>query len=670
MQAKVYQFRHNREWIQVEPWGLHALRLRITLNETFSGHDGALLPPAEEGVLRIEQSDDARETRIVHGNVQLDIVLAHKEPQPTPYARLVVRRHSDQKILFSIRDERRLVHQAGGALCQAMMTCDVQVGERLYGLGQHAHGRLDQAGCVLDLRQRNGEVAIPWLYSNKGYGLLWNHRGTGRVELAANHTRWVADATPEIDIWFVASDLPADALSRYADATGHVPDFPRWASGFWQCKLRYASQKELMEVAREYKRRGLPISVIVADYFHWDRMGEWRFDPVAWPDPEAMVAELRAMGIELMVSIWPTVNPACQDFAYMEKNNLLLQTDRGVSSVTHFLDTYEDQRVYLHHLDPTNPAARKFHWEKVKRNYYDAGIRAFWLDACEPEINPQDYEHLRFHVGPGCAVACAYPQALQQAYYDGLTAAGEKEILTLCRSAWAGSQRYGAAVWSGDIPSTFDSLSRQIRAGLNMAMSGIPWWCTDIGGFTGGDPRDETFRELIVRWFQYGLFCPIFRLHGVRQPETLKSGGPNEVWSFGDKAYDIIRTLLEIRERLRPYVHAQMRKASESGIPPMRPLFVDFPDDPEAWASEDQFLFGADLIVAPVTEQGAVERSVYLPSGCAWYDVCAEQHRPGGGRFVAPAALYEIPVYIRVPPGGEPSPELLHALAPLGRERA
>ena len=392
-------------------------------------------------------------------------------------------------------------------------------GERFYGLGQHQHGLLDQKGCVIDLWHRNTEVSIPFLVSNRGYGFLWHNPAVGRVELGRNATRWVAEASRQLDYWVTAGSY-AEIMAHYADATGHAPMLPAWAAGFWQCKLRYASQEELLAVAREYRRRGLPLDVIVADFFHWTRMGEWRFDPIAWPDPAAMVAELDALGVKLMVSIWPAVNPGAETYAEMERRGLLVRAERGIPSHMVFTDVRADGPVHLRYYDATHPEARRFIWGRVREGYYRHGIKVWWLDACEPEIYPPDHENLRYHLGNGLEVGGLYPLLHQQAFYDGMKAEGETDVVTLCRSAWAGSQRYGAAVWSGDIASTFEALGDQVHAGLNIGLSGIPWWTSDIGGFHGGDPASPYFRELIVRWFQYGVFCPLFRLHGHRQPIT------------------------------------------------------------------------------------------------------------------------------------------------------
>jgi len=402
----------------------------------------------------------------------------------------------------------------------------------------------------------------------------------------------------------------------------------------------------LLSVAHEHKRRGLPLSVIVADFFHWTRQGDWQFDPECWPDPAAMVRELGEMGVKLMVSIWPTVSALSPNFPEMQRRGLLVGTARGVPAHKPFRDTRLEGPVYVHYYDSTHPEARQFIWEWVREGYYRHGIKVWWLDACEPEMTPMDPDNLRYHLGDGMAVTNIYPLMHARGFYEGMRAEGEEEIITLCRSAWAGSQRYAAAVWSGDIQSTFEA---QVRAGLNIGLSGIPWWTTDIGGFFGGDVSTPYFRELIVRWFQYGTFCPLFRLHGFRMPnvEFLDSGGPNEVWSFGEEAYGIIRELLFLRERLRPYIMTQMRLAHEKGIPPMRPLFFDFPEDEESWAVENEFMFGPDLLVAPVLHEGARSREVYLPAGTTWTDAWTDEALAGGQWVTASAPLDRIPLYLR-----------------------
>lgn len=643
----------GQEVLQVEAWGQDSARVRSTLGPSVTATPGSALGEAEETNARVEISGDR--ARLHNGDLMVEV--ADRSGTEFPFPPLVRffgpggrELLGERASHFSSPPHRRYSDSNGGPY-RCEVTFEAYRGERIYGLGQHQHGLLDQKGAVVDLVQRNTEVCVPFALSNRGYGFLWNMPGVGRVELAANRTRWVADGARQIDYWVTTGSTPADVVSRYSTATGLPPMMPSWASGFWQCKLRYRTQQELLEVAREHKRRGLPLSVIVVDYFHWSRQGEWKFDPAEWPDPGAMVDELRELGVEVMVSIWPTVNPASENYAEMDNRGLLVGNIRGLPLHLPFWDKGFDGQTFVRYYDSTNPEARRYIWQKVSAGYRQYGIRAFWLDACEPETRPEDPESAVYYMGRGTEVQNVYPREHARGFYEALVAEGEESPLLLCRSAWAGSQRYGAAVWSGDVDSSFEAFAAQIPAGLNIGISGIPWWTTDIGGFKGGDPSSDYFRELIVRWFQFGVFCPLFRLHGVREPGPLvgsgQTGGPNEVWSFGDRAYGIICEQLRLRERLRPYVMAQMATASATGLPPMRALFLEFPNEAPAWEVPDEYLFGPDVLVAPVTARGATERDVYLPEGAAWLDAWTGEPVKESGWVTVEAPLERCPVYLR-----------------------
>lgn len=640
----IWQENHHRVWL--EPWGKNGLRLRANLAQRLLDLPQALLekPPLSAGEIEIHIEADKAILR--NGTLQAEIAsngrirylrvpegqILLTEPEPTYYD----------------PSARRFKPRSGG-LYQIEAAFEAQEGERFYGLGQHKHGRLNQKGCILDLQQRNTEIAVPFLISSLGYGFLWNNPAIGRVELGVNGTRWVADGARQMDYYIFCGKSYTELLERYADATGHAPLLPEWALGFWQCKLRYETQEELLNIAREYKRRGLPLSILVIDFFHWTHHGDWKFDPRCWPDPAAMVRELERMGIRVMVSIWPTVIAQSENYALMTERGFLINNERGVDAQHVFIDNDIPGAAYFAYYDATNPAARRFLWETVKKNYYDYGIKLWWLDNDEPDINPWAPENLRFYLGNGLEVANIYPLMHQMAFYEGMRSVGETEIVTLSRSAWAGSQRFGSVIWSGDIASTFESLQAQVRAGLNMAMSGIPWWTTDIGGFHGGDIRSDYFRELIVRWFQYGAFCPIFRLHGYRLPvkgPMPASGADNEIWSFGEQAYSILRAWLMLRERLRPYLHAQMMLASQQGLPPMRPLFVDF-TDPVCATIEDEFLCGPEILVAPILHLGERQRAVYLPADANWVNAWNGNVYAGGQWIETLAPLEIIPVFLR-----------------------
>jgi alpha-D-xyloside xylohydrolase len=654
-------WRGGYETVRIEPWGPDSLRVRGALWQPVRDDlPGALLPPPPGSAEKTEITTDL--ARLVNGTITAEITVGgrirftHTEDGTELLAEVVPH--------FTGPSQRRYTPTGhGSGLHRIEVLFKARDGERCYGLGQHQHGKLDQKGAVIELIQRNTEVSIPFLLSSAGYGFLWNNPGIGRVELGTTGTRWVAEASRQWDYWVTAADEPADIVRRYTDVTGRAPMLPEWASGFWQCKLRYRTQDELLGVAREFRRRGLPLSVIVVDYFHWTRQGEWRFDPAEWPDPAGMVAELDRMGVKLMVSIWPTVNPAGETHAEMADLGLLVASERGHSLHLAIWDKKSgDRRAMVTYYDPTNPRAREYIWSRVRDGYYSHGVRTWWLDACEPELVPEHPDNLRYHLGPGLEVGNLYPLLNAKAFYDGMTAEGENEVVSLCRSAWAGSQRYGAAVWSGDVDSTFEDLRRQIPAGLNIGLSGIPWWTTDIGGFKGGDVRSPSFRELLVRWFQFGVFSPLCRLHGFRMPGTMsgaeQSGAPNEPWSFGEQVYEILRRWLALRERLRPYVMDTMRVAHAEGLPPMRPLFLNFPADETCWQIGDQFLLGDDLLVAPVVAEGATERLVYLPAGARWLDAWTGAAHPGGQWLTAAAPLERIPVFVRAGGALEPFGDL------------
>ena len=639
-------FQRRNETVRLTAFGRDGLRLQATCNADFQDRPHALLDPAAPpaGALQIKVTETG--ARIVNGQIVAEV---SGEGQ-IRYARTADNETLLQEVQTHIlKPSARRYRSRGADSWQVQCLFEPDEGERFYGLGQHRHGRLDQKGCVLELRQANCEVSIPFVVSSKRYGFLWNNPAVGRVELARNGTRWLAEQCKQIDYYITAGRSYEEIMARYADATGHAPMLPEFASGFWQSRLRYRTQAELLEVAREYKRRELPLSVIVIDFFHWTLMGDWKFDPACWPDPDAMVAELKDMGVEVMVSVWPSVNPASENFQEMFERGLLAQAERGEPVFMAFMDNDSPElgSKQLYFIDPTRPETRRFVWDRCRQNYYDKGIRVFWLDCCEPQMPTADHDNVRFQAGSALELGCLYPREVERAFYEGLVEAGEDDIITLCRSAWAGSQRYAAAVWSGDIESTFDVLAGQVRAGLNIGLSGIPWWTTDIGGFLDGDPTDPTMRELIVRWFQYGVFCPLFRLHGNREPSDGRSGAPNEVWSYGEQAYPILAEQLRLRERIRPYVMEQMRRAHEHGTPPMRPLFYDFPADETAYEVEDQFLLGPDVLVAPVTVEGARQRRVYLPEGTDWTDPASGETHTGGQWIDAAAPLERIPVFCR-----------------------
>jgi alpha-D-xyloside xylohydrolase len=522
--------------------------------------------------------------------------------------------------------------------------------EKIYGMGQYQQEQMNLKGCNLELAHRNSQASIPFYVSSLGYGFLWNNAAIGEVHFGTNTTEWIAGATRQLDYWITAGDTPAEIMEAYADATGKAPMMPEYGLGFWQCKLRYYNQEQVLQVAREYKKRNIPVDVLVIDYYHWPRCGDWRFDEEYFPDPAAMVRELKEMGIETMVSIWPQVDWRSENYEEMKQQGLLVKINSGIDVQMNF----HGNNVFM---DATNPRTRRYVWEKCKKNYADLGIKTFWLDEAEPEFTTYDFETYRYFAGPVAEKGNIYPREYARLFYEGQKESGQDDIVNLIRCAWAGSQRYGTLVWSGDIMSTYEDFRKQICAGIHMGLSGIPWWTTDIGGFHGGVTADADFRELLVRWFQFGTFCPVMRIHGCRQPieEIVNAAGEvregtgadNEIWSFGDEATPILEKFIRIREKMRDYTRSLMQEAHEKGAPVMRAMFYEFPQDGNCWNITDAYMFGPDILVAPICHEKAVSRSVYLPQGASWVLASDGRTFEGGQTVEIEAPLSTLPVFLR-----------------------
>ena len=655
---------YDGERMMIEAYGENSLRVRVTRLKDFPEENWALIPQPEQGAkITLTQNEKEAETQKVNseerivgdgavmenGKIRVILNKAGKLIFENSEGKTLLRElECDRHSSLGIRT-RELKTLSGGNF-KASLKFESDPAEKLFGMGQYQNGVFNLKGSFLELAQRNSQASVPFMVSSLGYGFFWNNPAVGRASFGVNITEWEAESTKVIDFWITAGDTPAEIHAQYMAVTGRPPMMPEHGLGFWQCKLRYQTQEELLSVAREYHRRGVPLDVIVADFFHWTLEGTWAFDPEYWPDPEGMVKELEAMGTKLMVSVWPTVSVYAPDYQYMKEMGYLVSSESGVKINMLMIDPTS-------FTDMTHPGARKFVWDKLKENYYSKGVKDFWLDVAEPEYSSYDFENYRYNQGSVLEVGNQYPMWYTKMIYDGLTEAGEKDVVSLVRCAWAGSQRYGALVWSGDIPSTFESFKIQIVCGLQMAMAGIPWWTTDIGGFHDGDIRDPKFQELLIRWFQYGAFCPVMRLHGHRSPYKAPlgktgggrcaSGAENEIWSYGEENYEIMKKYIELREELRPYTRRLMKEANETGAPVMRPLFYQFPEDEKAWEIKDQFLFGDKYLVAPVTEYGQRKREVYLPAGASWTEQSTGKTYEGGRTVTADAPLDVIPVFVR-----------------------
>ena len=638
------------ERLVIQPWGEDGIRVRAVTVGDVLDTDYALLPQKNNPRVKIECSE--KEASVSNGKIKAVVKtdgLYEQRGRISFYNQKgeLLLRESGAGGALNLR-ARNLQPVTGGD-CKLTMSFEA-ADEKLYGMGQYQQEVMNIKNCSFELAQRNSQASVPFVLSSAGYGFLWHNPAIGRAFFGANRTEWVADSAKQLDYWITAGDTPAEIIQAYAEATGKPPVMPEYGLGFWQCKLRYHSQKQVLDVAREHKKRGLPLDVIVIDFFHWPHMGDFRFEDEFFPDPKAMADELEAMGVKLMVSVWPQIDHCSENFEEMRDKNLLVAQDRGLN----ISYTWQGNCTFF---DATNPEAREYVWGKCKENYFDKGVSLFWLDEAEPEYKVYDFDNHRYHAGAGAQVGNIYPQAYTRAFYDGMRAAGVESPVNLVRCAWAGSQRYGALVWSGDVHSSWEDLRKQVCAGLHMGISGIPWWTTDIGGFNGGDPDDESFRKLLIRWFQYGTFCPVMRLHGNRIPgadiyradgsKALFTGNNNEVWSYGGEAYQIFVKYMKLRESLRPVTRKLMKEAHEKGSPVIRTMFYEFPSDAACWELKGQFMFGGDILVAPVLWENTYKREVYLPKGAKWTNLHSGETYGGGQIITVDAPIDVIPVFLR-----------------------
>lgn len=608
-------------------------------------------------------------------------------------------------------------------------------GEHIYGLGQFQDGFYDLRGVTRRLTQVNTQIAIPFIYSSRGYGLLWHQYGltdfnpadnnitlvkqeqaasanqvaevtttSGTQRVSQNQSLYngqftipqdgeyslfldladmgnrhfvAIDGKPVIDqtnMWLpptvgtliqlaagehqvqvlcksdnkpqlswkmtdnattfrsptamlvdyvVFAGSADEVIASYRKLSGNAPMFPKWAYGFWQCRERYASGKQLVETVEEFRKRQLPVDVIVQDWQYWGNNG-WgvpKFDEKNYPNPKEFIGKLHDLNARFNISIWS--NPDRNS----EVGKEFVANNRFVAN-TKWLDYF-------------NPETRKDYWSVLKTNMFDNGVDSWWMDAVEPENDALKGEKTFF--GAGDFYRLTYPYFVSKSVYEGQRATSDqKRVCILTRSAYPGQQRYGIINWSGDIGGTWDAYKRQIVAGLNYSVTGFPYWTTDVGGFfRPGQSQytDEKYHELMLRWFQWAVFNPVFRVHGYMS-ET-------EPWKYGQAVEDKMRETLNLRYTLLPYIYSEAWQITSNGSTLMRPLVMDFRSDTTALTYPYEYMFGKSLLVAPVTEAGAKEWTTYLPQAKAWYDFRTGEKLSGGKTVTKALDLNVIPVYVK-----------------------
>lgn len=536
-------------------------------------------------------------------------------------------------------------------------------GEALYGLGSHEEGMFNLRGQHQYLYQQNMKVAIPVIVSTRGYGVFVDSCSLMTFHDDAFGSYLWSDVDDELDYYFIYGPEFDQIIHQLRGLTGHAPMPPKWSFGYIQSKERYVDQAELLEVVRQYRARELPLDCIVLDWKSWtgDLWGQKTLDPERFPNPDQLTADLHALQAKFMVSIWPIMRAGGANWQELHEKGLLLGNQAN--------------------YDAFNPAARTCYWQQANTGLFSHGVDAWWCDCTEPfeadwkgAIKPEPEERMRINTGEAKRyldpeLINAYSLLHSQGIYEGQRqATASKRVVNLTRSASLGQQRYATITWSGDTAASWDTLHRQIAEGLSFCATSMPYWTTDIGAyfvqrkpemwFWNGDfdagVDDMGYRELYVRWFQYGAFLPMFRSHGTDTPR--------EIWRFGepgDLMYDTLKKFLDLRYRLLPYIYSLAGWTTHQSYTMLRALPFDFRHDPAIYNCGDQFMFGPALLVNPVFQPmyytaGSKPvtdvprtRPVYLPAGTDWYDFWTDERLSGGQTIEAGATLDTMPLYVR-----------------------
>ncbi len=505
------------------------------------------------------------------------------------------------------------------------------VQEAIYGLGQHQSGMFNYRGSSVELGQANTDIAIPLMVSTNGYGIFWNTAALSWFDNRfPSEIRFSSNASHAIDYYFLYGPEMDQIVHQFREMTGHAPMYGEWAYGFWQSKDRYRSDDDLLRVAKEYRDAKVPLDNIVQDWFWWLHQGDPDFTS-SYPDVPGTLQKLHDEHFHTMISVWAIFDPKSKNWQEMKSLGL----------------TIPDTTDY----DATNPAAGDFYWKNLLGKLAAQGWDAFWLDSSEPEkqyahggeSDAQLYDKKLF-IGNGALYTNVFPlMHTGNIYTHWREDNGKKRLFILTRSGFAGDQRYAATSWSGDVFSTFQAFQRQVPAGLNFALSGMPYWTTDIAGYGppyARDTRDPSYQELYTRWFEFGVFCPIFRTHGHRANDE------NEIFSYGAATPTLI-SYDRLRYRLLPYVYSLAWKVTSEDATIMRPLVMDWRTDEKVWNIGDEFMFGPAFLVSPVTQEAATERDVYLPPAPLWYDFWTGKSIQGDQHLAASAPLNTIPLYVK-----------------------
>jgi len=534
----------------------------------------------------------------------------------------------------------------------------LEAGEAVYGLGQHQSGVLDQRGQQLLLQQNNMQIAVPFFQSIKGYGVLWDNSSTTHFKDSADGTAFQSEVGNGIDYYFIQGGNADKVIAGYRWLTGQAPLFPRWTLGYWQSRERYKSQYETNEVVRKYRALRVPLDGIVQDWQYWSEDESYwnstEFGNPRFPEPKKMVDSVHAQNAHLIISVWPSFGNKTKIYEVF-KQQQMLYGDYVTWPINPNVQVY----------DAFNPHARDIYWQYMNKNIFSIGVDGWWLDSTEPDHfqdKESDESHKTF-LGAYRKVRNAFPLIHTGGVYTHQRATtANKRVFILARSAFSGQQRFGTMMWSGDVVSGWNVFRKQISGGLNLSLSGLPYWNSDIGGFFSGrnypgGVSDAAFRELYVRWLQFAAFCPMMRSHGTDTPREIYQFGAK-----GDWAYDAIEKFIHLRYRFLPYNYSNAWQVTANAGTMMRALVMDFATDKKVWNIDNEFMFGKSVLVCPVTDSMYTSRAngntavdlntikkqkLYLPAGTQWFDFWTGELLSGGQETEKEAPVDIMPLYIR-----------------------
>lgn len=609
------QVRTDAGVLTIEPVAPRVIHVRFGPAGFAGNYNPAVIAPPEKIAFKIDEGADA--WTLTTADLRVRVARA------------------DGNVTFQTPDGKDLLQEGGRDIAHGV-TQRFNTGGVVYGLGQHQNGLLDYSGNIVRLQQANRDVAVPVLVSPKGFGILWNNAAVTNVELdlPSGPAMLLRSEAGGVDYHFMYGPELDDVIKDYRHLTGTAPMMARWTWGLWQSKEHYATQDELLGIAAKYREMKVPLDAVIQDWQYW-APGQWgshAFDKSRYPDPAAMVKKLHDEHVHAIISVWARLDP---DTA----NTKALDAIGGLYPAT-YPNVYPAGKGRWY--DAYNPRARDLYWRQVMRGLGTLGFDGWWLDASEAELGGWwgQMRDVKTAAGPGSVVYNAYPLLHTTAVHDGMVRdQHEKRAFILTRSAYAGQQRNAAITWSGDTMGTWDVFRRQVPAALNFTMSGIPYWSADIGGFFGGKPKDPAYAELFTRWFQFGVFNPMFRVHGT--------GDSKEIWQFDDATQAILRRYIDLRYRLLPYIYSASWDVTHNDGTMMRALAFDFRDDVQALHIPDEYMFGKALLVAPVVQATAQAREVYLPGKDAWFDFWTGAKLDAGRVVTAKADIATIPVYVR-----------------------